>query len=179
MSPLGKRMDVELFTPQSRITGQIVTHHIHVRDELNDSRLSILVFREAEIASLHDLRAPRVDAGDAWLEKNEILLAVPYRIKGTTSMLTQRALQSRLGKNEHRLLLKMGVFRVEGNFYHAGKLRIEDVLRRDRAPFGALNNVHVTCLVNPSVSFVADEVALNVEQVKMLCTEYEIRQNAD
>ena len=179
MSPLGKRMDVELFTPQSRITGQIVTHHIHVRDELNDTRLSVLVFHQAEIASVNDLRAPRVDAGDAWLEKSEILLAVPYRIKGTTSMLTQRALQSRLGKNEHRLLLEMGVFRVEGNFYHAGTLRIEEVLRRDRVPFGVLNNVHVTCLTNPSISFVADELAFNTEQVKMLCAEYEIRQKSD
>lgn len=174
MSPLGKRMDVELFTPHSRITGQIVTHHIHVRDELNDSRLSILVFRQSEIASLHDMRAPRVGSGDAWLEKSEILLAIPYRIKGTTSMLTQRALQSRLGKNEHRLLLELGPFRVEGNYYQAGQLHIEDVLRRDRVPFDVLNSVHVACLTNPSISFVTDELAFNTEQVKMLCTEYEI-----
>ncbi len=174
MSPLGKRMAVELFTPLSRITGEITTHHIHVRDELNDTRVSILVFREAQIADLNALRAPRVKSGEAWLEKSDILLAVPSRIKGTTSMLTQRALQSRMGKNEHRLLLEVPPFRVEGNYYFAGPLHVEDALRRDRVPFGALSNVQVTYLPNPSVSFVADEVAFNVEQVKMLCTEFEV-----
>ena len=103
MSPLGKRMEVELFSPVSRITGEITTHHIHVRDELNDSRLSILVFQKIEVADLNDLQAPRITSRDAWLEKDDILLAVPYHIRGTTSMLTQRAIQSRLGKGEHLL----------------------------------------------------------------------------
>lgn len=174
MSPLGKRMSVELFTGMSRITGQIITHHIHVRDELNDGRVSILVFREMEVTDLHDLRAPRLSSSEAWIEKSEILLGVPYRIKGTTSMLTERALQSRLGKDEHRLLLDIPPFRVEGNYYHAGTLHIDDALRRDRTPFGALNNVLVTYLPDPSVSFVVDEVAFNFDQVKMLCTEFEI-----
>ena len=175
MSPLGKRMEVELFTTVSRVTGEITTHHIHVRDELNDTRVSILVFQKIEVAVLNDLPSPRISSRDAWLEKDEILLAVPYHIKGTTSMLTQRAIQSRLGKGEHRILLDLPPFRVEGNFYFAGNLRVEDALRRDRIPFGALTNAKVTFLPDPAVSFFVDEVAFNCDRVKMLCADYKVR----
>ena len=175
MSPLGKRMGVELFTTTSRITGEITTTHIHVRDELNDTRVSILVFRKMEVAALHDLKAARLESTDAWLEKDELLLAVPYHVKGTTSMLTQRTIQSRLGKNEHRILIDLPPFRVEGNLYFVGKLRIEDVLRRDLVPFGSLSNAQVTYLPDPAVSFVADEIAFNCDLVKMLCTDYKVQ----
>ena len=175
MSPLGKRMEVELFTTMSRVVGAITTHHIHIRDELNDTRVSILVFQEMECATLSDLQATRIASRDAWLEKDEILLAVPYHIKGTTSMLTQRAIQSRLGKGEHRILLDLPPFRVEGNFYFAGKLRIEDALRRDRSPFGSLTNAEVTYLPDPAVSFVVDEVAFNCDRVKMLCADLKVK----
>ena len=176
MSPLGKRMPVELFTAMSRITGQITTHHVHVRDELNDTRRSILIFRDMGVADLHDLCAPRLESAEAWIEKDEILLVVPYRIKGTTSMLAQRTIQSRLGKNEHRVLIDVPPFRVEGNHYFAGQLHVEDALRRDRAPFGALSHVLVTFLPNPSVSFEADEIAFNSGRVTMLCSSFETRQ---
>ena len=175
MSPLGKRMTVELFTTMSRITGEITTHHIHVRDELNDTRVSILVFRKMKVAALHDLRAPRIDSATAWLEKDDVLLAVPYHVKGTTSMLTQRTIQSRLGKNEHRILVDLPPFRIEGNLYFVGKLRVEDVLRRDRTPFGSLSNAQVTYVPDPAVSFVVDEIVFNCDRIKMLCTDYEVR----
>ena len=175
MSPLGKRMGVELFTTVSRIAGEITTHHIHVRDELNDTRVSILVFRKMEVAALHDLRAARLESTDAWLEKDEVLLAVPSHVKGTTSMLTQRTIQSRLGKNEHRILVDLPPFRIEGNLYFVGKLRVEDVLRRDRATFGSLSSAQVTYLPDPAVSFVADEIAFNCDRVKMLCIDYAVQ----
>jgi hypothetical protein len=90
-------------------------------------------------------------------------------------MLTQRTIQSRLGKNEYRILVDMPPFRVEGNLYFVGKLRIEDVLRRDRAPFGSLSNAQVTYLPDPAISFLADEVAFNCDRVKMLCTDYKVQ----
>jgi hypothetical protein len=167
-------MEVELFSSVSRITGEITTHHIHVRDELNDSRVSILVFQKIAVASLNDLHAPRVTSRDAWLEKDDILLAVPYHIKGTTSMLTQRTIQSRLGKGEHRVLIDLSPFRVQGNYYFAGKLRVEDALRRDRVPFGALTNAEVTYLPDPAISFFVDEIAFNCERISMLCADYSV-----
>jgi hypothetical protein len=145
-----------------------------VRDELNDARVSVLLFHEMEVASLHDLDAPRVHSGEAWVDKDQILLAVPVKVKGTTSMLTQRALQSRLGKNEHRILIDIPPFRVQGNFYFVGNLRIEDALRRDQAPFGSLNYAEMTYLPDPSVSFAVDEIVFNTARVQMLCTEFEI-----
>jgi hypothetical protein len=167
-------MAVELFTTASRITGEITTTHIHVRDELNDTRVSILVFRKMLVSTLYDLRAARLESTDAWLEKDEILLAVPSHVKGTTSVLTQRTIQSRLGKNEYRILVDLPPFRVEGNLYFVGKLRIEDVLRRERVPFGLLSKAQVTYLPDPSVLFFADEIAFNCDRVKMLCTDYEV-----
>jgi hypothetical protein len=168
-------MAVELFTSMSRITGEIATHHIHVRDELNDTRVSILVFRKMKVAMLRDLQGQRISSTGAWLEKTEILIAVPYHVKGTTSMLTQRTIQSRIGRNEHRILIDLPPFRIEGDLYFVGKLRVEDVLRRDRAPFGALSNAQVTFLPDPSVSFVAEEIAFNCDRVKMLCTAYKVQ----
>ena len=176
MSPLGKRMPVELYTTMSRIVGEVVTHHVHLRDELNDTRMSILVFDDIEMAALYDLKSPRITSTEAWVEKDEILLAVPYRIKGMTSMLTRRAIQSRLGKNDHLILLDIPPFRVQGHFFHAGKLRIEDALRRDRVPFGLLGNAHISFLPDPDVSFVADDLVFNCDRVKMLCSKFETRQ---
>ena len=77
MSALGKRMPVEVFTTTWRVTGTINTHHIHVRDELNDTRRSVLVFREIQVAELNDMRAPRVMGNESWIDKSTILFAVP------------------------------------------------------------------------------------------------------
>src|SRR5512143_4051347 len=99
MSTLSRRIAVEVYTATSRITGGIRTPHPHIRDELNDPRLSLLIFHEMEVAALSDLRASRLTSGEAWLKKDEVLLAVPHNPKGTTSILAQRTIESRLGRN--------------------------------------------------------------------------------
>ena len=166
-------MSVELFTATSRITGEIRTRHIHIRDELNETRRSILIFDRVVVSELGDLKAPRLVSGGAWLEKSTVLLALPVKIKGTTSMLTQRSLQSRLGRNEHRILVDLPEFRIVGNFYFVGSFRIESALRRDRMPFVSLSSAEVTFLPDPAISFTADEIVLNADQVRMLCTGFE------
>ena len=174
MSALAKRMPVEVFTSTWRVTGTINTHHIHIRDELNDTRRSVLIFREIQVAELNDMSAPRV-AGDAsWIDKSTILFAVPQRVRGVTSTLTQRTIQSRLGKNEHRLLLALPSWRIVGHFYFVGRFQVEDALRRDSAAFGSLSNVQMTFLPDPSISFVADEVAFSIKKVSMLCSQFKI-----
>ena len=174
MSALAKRMPVEVFTATWRVTGTISTHHIHIRDELNDTRRSVLIFREIQVAELNDMRAPRVMGHESWIDKSTILFAVPQRVKGVTSTLTQRTIQSRLGKNEHRLLLALSDWRIVGHFYFVGRFHVEDALRRDSAAFGSLSNVQITFLPDPSISFVADELAFNVRQVSMLCSRFDI-----
>jgi hypothetical protein len=173
MSTLGQRLPIELFTSMSRITGTVVSRHIHVRDELNDSRLSLLIFGEMELATLGDLRAPRLVSADACLRKDEVLLAVPYKVKGTTSVLTQRSIQSRLGRNEVRLLLDTGPFRVAGNFYYVGSFQIEDSLWRDSGHFAALTNAEITYLPDSAISFACDELAFNTARVDMVCADFE------
>lgn len=174
MSALGKRMPVELFTATWRVTGAINTNHIHIRDELNDTRRSVLVFREIEVADLNDMRAPRVTGNESWIDKSTVLFAVPQKIRGATSTLAQRTIQSRLGKNEHRLLLSLPSWRIIGHLYFVGRFQIEDALRRDSAAFGSLSNVEMTFLPDPSISFVADELAFNIHQVSMLCSQFDI-----
>lgn len=169
---MARRMPVEFFTETSRIVGDISTQHIHVRDELNDGRTSILLFHRLEMSDLH-AQAAQVTSAGAWLEKSAVLLAVPYRIKGTTSMLTQRTIQARLGKDEHRILIDVPPFRVQGNFLLAGKPRVEDILRRDRVPFALVTQAEVTYLPDPAVSFTVEELVFNCEQLKMLCTSFE------
>ena len=174
MSAIVKRMPVELFTVTWRVTGTINTHHIHIRDELNDTRRSVLVFREIKVAELNDMRAPRITGKASWIDKSTVLFAVPQKVRGVTSTLTQRTIQSRLGKNEHRLLLALPSWRIIGHFYFVGRFQVEDALRRDSAAFGSLSNVEVTFLPDPSISFVADELAFNIKQVNMLCSQFDI-----
>lgn len=168
-----KRMPVEVFTWTSRIAGTINTHHIHIRDELNDSRLSMLIFREMQVNDLYDLRGPRLLAREAWIDKGTILIAIPQKVRGITSTLTQRSMQSRLGKNEYRILIELPPFRVVGNFYLLGRFQIEDALWRDTGDFAPLSNAEVTCLSNPAVSFAAEELVFSVKQVKMFCSQFE------
>jgi hypothetical protein len=80
-----------------------------------------------------------------------------------------------LGKNEHRILIEVPPFRLQGNFYFVGKLRVEDALRRDQAPFGLLSYAEMTYLPDPSISFAVDEIVFNCSRVKMLCTEFEVQ----
>jgi hypothetical protein len=174
MSSLAKRMQAEVFTATWRVTGTINTHHIHIRDELNDTRRSVLIFREVQVADLKDMRAPRVKGNESWIDKSTILFAVPQKVRGATSTLTQRTIQSRLGKNEHRLLLALPCWRVIGHFYFVGRFQVEDALRRDSAAFGSLSNAEVTFLPDPSISFVADELAFSISQVNMLCSQFDI-----
>jgi hypothetical protein len=166
-------MSVELFTATSRVTGEITTHHIHMRDELNDPRLSILILNHMEVALLSDLRASRLTSSEGWLQKGDVLLAVPYKVKGTTSILAQRSISSRLGKNEHRILVELHPFRIVGNLYLAGKFSVRNALRRDQVSFSTLSNAEVTFLPDPSISFVIGEVVFNTRQVKMLCAGFE------
>jgi hypothetical protein len=172
MSSLGARMPIELFTDTLYITGEISTRNIHIRDELNDTRRSLLVFSEMEAATLGDMRAPRISSDDACIKKDEILLAIPRKVKGSTSALTQRSIQARLGKNEHRLLLDIPPFRVKGNFYFVGTFRVEDTWWRDTAPFVALTNAQISYLPNPGISFAVDEVAVSAQKVRLLCAEF-------
>ena len=173
MSALANRMAVELFTSTSRITGEVRTRHIHVRDELNDTHRSVFIFDGMQVASLHDLRAPRLVSKSAWLSKSAVLLAVPGKIKGTTSVLAQRSIQYKLGKNEHRVLAEVPPFHVAGNVYFAGQLRLEDALRREGVPFVSLGRAEVAFLQNPEVLFAVDELVFNTEAVEMLCAEFE------
>jgi len=172
MSARANRMSVELFTSSSRILGQIRTRHIHVRDELNDATRSLLIFDQMEVASLNDLRGHRLVSKNAWLSKSLVLLAVPSKIKGTTSVLTQRSIRDKLGKNEHRILADISPFRVLGDLYFAGQFRAEDALRREGVPFASLLRAEVAFLPDPGVSFALDEVVLNTEAVEMLCTDF-------
>jgi hypothetical protein len=173
MSTLNRRVAVEVYTAMSRITGGIRTPHLHIRDELNDPRVSLLVFYEMEVAALSDLRSPRLVSGEAWLRKDEVLLAVPHKAKGTTSYLAQQTIESRLGRNEHRLLFEVPPFRVVGNLYFVGKLQIQDALWRDANRFASVSDAEVTSLVDPAVSFAVDEVVLNTARVSMLCTQFD------
>ena len=157
----------------SRITGGIRTPHLHIRDELNDPRLSLLIFYEMEVAALSDLRSPRLVSGEAWLRKDEVLLAVPRKAKGSTPILAQRTIESRLGRNEHRLLLEVPPFRVEGNLHFEGKLLVQDALCRDGSRFASLSDVEVMSLADPAVSFAVNEVVLNTARVSMLCTQFD------
>ena len=174
MSALGKRMPVEVWTAFSKIEGTITTHHIHVRDELNDRRRSLLIFNEMEVAQLDNLCAPRLLSGEAWLAKDAILFAVPRKVKGVTSTLVQRSLQSRLGKNEHRVLIQVPPFRLVGNFHFVGRFQIQDALQRDQADFGLLTHAEVTLLPDPTVSFATQEVVFAMQHVKMFCAQFEI-----
>ncbi len=176
MGALRRRMPVELFTTTSRVTGEVVTHHIHIRDELNDERLSMLIFARMEVAALSDLRSARLHSREAWLAKDEVLLAVPCKVKGTTSMLAQHSIRSRLGRNEHRVLIEIPPFRIVGNLYVVGKFRIQDALRRDPVPFAFLTNAQATFLPDPAISFVADELVFNTGRVKMLCSRFKVEQ---
>ncbi len=173
---LRRRVPVELFTATSRITGEILTHHIHIRDELNDERLSMLIFAQMEVATLSNLRGARLHSREAWLAKDDVLLAVPCRVKGTTSMLAQHSIRSRLGKNEHRVLIEIPPFRVVGNLYFVGKFRIQDALRRDPVPFAFLTGAQATFLPDPTISFVADELVFNTGRVKMLCSRFKTQE---
>ncbi len=172
MSALSKRMPVEIFTTATRVTGVINTHHIHIRDELNDTRHSVLLFQEMQVSDLGDLRGTRIAGHDAWIDKAAILLAVPQRVKGHTWTLAQRTIQSRLGRNEHRLLIELTPWRVVGNFYFVGRFQVIDALRRDSAAFAPMSNAEVTFMPDSSISFVVDELAFNVKQVKMLCSQF-------
>ena len=171
MGVLRKRMPVEVYTATSRITGTIASRHIHVRDELNDIRLSLLIFNNVVMAELNDLRALRFSGGEAWIDKAAILLTVPRKVKGATAALAQRSIQSKLGKNEHRILLDIPPFRVVGNFYFVGRFQIQDALRRDSAPFATLSNAQVTFLPDPAISFITNEIVFNVRRVEMLCAQ--------
>jgi hypothetical protein len=174
MSALGRRLPVELFTAASRVTGTVVSRHIHIRDELNDARLSALVFTEMQVATLSDLRGARVVSGDAWLKKTEILLAVPLKVKGATSALAQRSIQTRLGKNEQRILLDLVPFRVEGTFFYAGKVRVDDPPWREGGVFASLSDVQVTFVPDPAISFAVDELSFNTERIAMFCADFQM-----
>ncbi len=168
-----KRMSVELFTDMLRVTGNILTYHVYVRDELNDARQSLLIFTDIRTEQLSRLDLPPFNGRETWLSKDQVLLAMPHQVKGVTSTLTQRAIHARLGKNEHRILLDIPPFRVIGTWYFAGRFQIEDALQRDMPPFATVSDAEVTWLPDPSISFITDEVIFNTSRVKMLCARFD------
>jgi len=162
-------MPVELFTTGSRLAGEIETHHIHIRDVLNDATKGYLIVHRASLASLLNLKAPPVSSQETRINKDAIILAIPRKVRGTTAMLKQRILHSRLGRNEYRVLLEVYPFQVVGNLHVIGSFDVQEAIFKLDETFISLSRATVTYLPVPSVAFAVQEIVVNRDYGQILC----------
>jgi hypothetical protein len=157
-------IQVEIYTTDFLVTGNLNTPGERMSDILNIKNESAVIINDAQMTRLLAMgKTPPSKFIEARIEKRHILFACP-----TAQDITQKSLFRKSFRQMYDVQVLVGDFDVIGTIHLTQKLDISTMFLQRQDDFIPLTNATATYALYPSLNFLRETLVFNKNQVSFL-----------
>ncbi|MBN1485598.1 MAG: hypothetical protein JXA37_12860 [Chloroflexia bacterium] len=158
-------IEVELYTSEHVLQGQVETAGDRLSDILNNNTESGLMLREVKVTRLLEIgKGSPAQIPLAMVHKESLLFAVPVAQRD----LTHKSIYRRAARQAYEIVVFVPNFELSGMIHMTERLDIRRVLTTRSEDYIPITHAQATFVLYPRVVVKAETIILNKSQVTLL-----------